>query len=250
MARPITIVGNWKMNQSIPEIKAFFAGLKQAQGSYSSQAWVAPQFIHIPLVQTLATECGIKVGSQNCAGHEKGAYTGEVSPVALKEMGVNFTIIGHSERRSLYKETDAELNEKVLLALKQGLTVIFCVGETLEQREKGQMKDVITHQMKEGLKNIPNGFERVLVAYEPVWAIGTGKTATPEQAEEVHDLIRNKLAGGLGFNPDQLIILYGGSVKPSNINQLLAQKDIDGALVGGASLKAADFVALCQGKKG
>ena len=249
MARPITIVGNWKMNQSLPEIKAFFAGLKAAQDSYTSQAWVAPQFIHIPLVQTLAAECGIKVGSQNCAGHEKGAYTGEVSPVALKEMGVDFTIIGHSERRSLYKETDAELNEKVLLALKQGLTVIFCVGETLAQREAGQMKAVITQQMQEGLKNIPSGFERVLVAYEPVWAIGTGKTATPEQAEEVHDLIRHKLAGGLGFNPAQLTILYGGSVKPSNINQLLTQPDIDGALVGGASLKAPDFVALCQGKK-
>lgn len=243
------ICGNWKMNQSCAEIKSFFAEMTKHKGAYKAQAWVAPQFIHIPLVQELARPLGIKVGAQNSAYKDSGAFTGEVSPLSLKDMNVDFTIIGHSERRTIYKEDDKVLNEKTQLALKNNLTVIFCVGETLEEREAGKTEAVVERQTLEGLKNIPEEKRAdVVIAYEPVWAIGTGKNATPEQAEEVHAFIRNKLLSRVGFNADKTLILYGGSVKPSNIAELINQKNIDGALVGGASLKANDYFQLCLGK--
>ena len=243
------ICGNWKMNQSCAEIKNFFAEMAKHKGTYSADAWVSPQFIHLAMVQELARPLNIKVGAQNCAYKDSGAFTGEVSPLSLKDMNVDFTIIGHSERRTIYKEDDKVLNEKTLLALKNGLQVIFCVGETLEEREAGKTEAVVEKQTLEGLKNIPEDKRAdVIIAYEPVWAIGTGKNATKEQAQEVHAFIRNKLLSRVGFNAQKTLVLYGGSVKPSNIAELISQKDIDGALVGGASLKAQDFYQLCLGK--
>lgn len=243
------ICGNWKMNQSVEEIKNFFSEMSKHKGAYKSLAWVAPQFIHIPLVQDLARSLNIMVGAQNCAYKDSGAFTGEVSPLSLKDMNVDFTIIGHSERRTIYKEDDKTLNDKTQLALKNNLKVIFCVGETLEEREANKTESVVERQTLEGLKNIPEDKRsEVIIAYEPVWAIGTGKNATPAQAEEVHAFIRNKLLSRVGFNAEKTLILYGGSVKPSNIEELINQKNIDGALVGGASLKANDFFQLCLGK--
>jgi triosephosphate isomerase (TIM) len=249
MARPTIIVGNWKMNLGHKDIQAFFETMKGAQGSYQCEAWVTPQFPYLTQVKTLARPLKIKVGAQNCSHQENGAFTGDVSPLALKDLEIDFVILGHSERRTIFKEDNKILNQKMLLALKTGLTVVFCVGETLQEREQGSTEKVIKTQMEEGLKNLsPNDRARLLIAYEPVWAIGTGKTATPAQAQEVHTFIRHKTASACGLDPQGLIILYGGSVKPDNISHLLAEPDIDGALVGGASLKANDFIALCKGK--
>jgi triosephosphate isomerase len=223
------IVGNWKMNQKVADIQAFFAEMPA-----TIEAWVAPQALHLPLCLSLARN--IKIGAQNCAQKTSGAFTGETSAEALKDLGAHFVIIGHSERRQIFKETHGELLEKTQTALGQGLKVIFCVGETLAERESGKTMDVVKAQ----LNNLPASPE-IIVAYEPVWAIGTGKVATPEQAQEVHAFIRQQLP-----NSEKTKILYGGSVKPENVKTLMGQKDIDGALVGGASLKAKDFLALCQ----
>jgi len=240
------ICGNWKMNQTVEEIKSFFTEMAKHKGSYTTKAWIAPQFIHIPLVQELAKPLDVLVGAQNCAYKDNGAFTGEISPLSLKDMGVDFTIIGHSERRTIYKEDDKTLNEKTHLALKNNLKVIFCIGETLEEREANKTESVVEKHICEGLKNIPvDKRADVIIAYEPVWAIGTGKNATAQQAEDVHAFIRNKLLARVGFNVEKTLILYGGSVKPSNISELINQKNIDGALVGGASLKAKDYLQLC-----
>jgi triosephosphate isomerase len=223
------IVGNWKMNQKVADIQAFFAEMPAGL-----EAWVAPQALHLPLCLSLAKN--IKIGAQNCAQKTSGAFTGEISADALKDLGAHFVIIGHSERRQIFKETHEELLEKTHTALGLGLKVIFCVGETLAERESGKTMDVVKAQ----LNNLPASPE-IIVAYEPVWAIGTGKVASPEQAQEVHAFIRQQLPNG-----QKTKILYGGSVKPDNVKTLMGQKDIDGALVGGASLKAKDFLALCQ----
>ncbi len=246
MKRKIHIVGNWKMNQSLEEIKVFFSELSTLKG-HDCEAWVAPQFIHLPYALELAKKTGfVKVGAQNASHKDKGAFTGDISPLAIKELGCHFVIIGHSERRSFFKESHAILNEKTHLALKSGLTVIFCVGETLEEREAGKTLEVIKTQLVEGLKNIsPTQLSQLQIAYEPVWAIGTGKVATPEIAQEVHAFTRTQLEEMFPGKSQEMIILYGGSVNPGNVAGLLSQKDIDGGLVGGASLKASDFKALC-----
>ncbi|MDD4973920.1 MAG: triose-phosphate isomerase [Bacteriovorax sp.] len=242
--REVYIVGNWKMHKTLVEISHFFIEMSKMKMELKCKAWIAPQSIHIPILKEIAFTTGsIQIGAQNCSEHEFGAYTGEVSPMALADIGVEFVIIGHSERRSLYGEKDEVLNKKVLLALKHGLKVIYCVGETLAEREADQTFSVIESQLNIGLRNLtPELASLLMIAYEPVWAIGTGKTATAEQAEEVHAHIRRKLK----LNAEQTIILYGGSVKPDNIDSLLRQENIDGALVGGASLKAQDFRALCS----
>ncbi len=248
MKRMKLIAGNWKMNHSVANIRDFFAKVKTANAGF--EAWIAPQFIHIPLCQELASGTAIKIGAQNCSNNEKGAFTGEVSPMALKDMGTPFVIIGHSERRAIFGETNALLNEKLLLALKAGLKVIFCVGETLIERESGRTMSVVSRQITEGMKNIPAGKHiDVLIAYEPVWAIGTGRNATSLQAQEVHEMIRTLIGQEMRFDTAKTLILYGGSVKPSNIRELLEQKDIDGALVGGASLLPEDFLSLCNTAK-
>lgn len=226
------LVANWKMNQNVKEIKDFLVVFNEKY-SNKRQAWIAPQAIHLPLGMSLSTK--VKWGAQNTATEDAGAFTGEISPKSLKDLGAHFTIIGHSERRTLFAETDQVLNKKTIKAIDNGLKVIFCIGETLLERESNKTFDVIRTQLELGLKDVK--MSEVILAYEPVWAIGTGKTATPEQAQEVHAFIRSVVPG----TP----ILYGGSVKPDNVEKLLGQKDIDGALVGGASLKAADFLALC-----
>jgi triosephosphate isomerase len=242
--REIHIVGNWKMNQTLVEISNFFIEMSKMKMELKCKAWIAPQAIHIPILKEIAFTTGsIQIGAQNCCEHESGAFTGEISPVSLADIGAEFVIVGHSERRTIYGEQNELLNKKVLLAIKNGLKVIYCVGETLAEREADKTFSVIENQLNIGLQNLPAEHAHLLmIAYEPVWAIGTGKTATSEQAEEVHAFIRGKLA----MNADKTIILYGGSVKPDNIDSLLRQANIDGALVGGASLKAQDFRALCS----
>jgi len=242
--RPVHIVGNWKMNMTLHEISNFFIEMSKMKFELKCKAWVAPQALHIPILKEIAFTTGsIQIGAQNCSEHDSGAYTGEISPVALADIGAEFVIIGHSERRTLYKEDNTLLNKKVLNALKHNLKVIYCVGETLDEREQNKTFAVLEEQIREGLKDLPaEKASQLLVAYEPVWAIGTGKVATAEQAEEAHSFIRSKLVHAAG----ETVILYGGSVKPDNIDSLLAKENIDGALVGGASLKASDFRALCS----
>lgn len=241
--REVHIVGNWKMNQTLVEISDFFIEMTKLKMDLKCKAWIAPQPIHISILKEIAFTTGaIAIGAQNCSEHEAGAYTGEVSALGLSDLGVEFVIVGHSERRSIFGETNEVLNQKVLQVLKHGMKVIYCVGETLEQRQNDETFNVIKEQIQKGLNNIPEDKKHlVMIAYEPVWAIGTGKTATSEQAEEVHAYIRSLLES----NADETIILYGGSVKPDNIQELLSRENIDGALVGGASLKAHDFKQLC-----
>lgn len=242
--REVHIVGNWKMNQTLHEISNFFVEMSKMKMELKCKAWIAPQALHIPILKEIAFTTGsIQVGAQNCCEHDSGAFTGEISPAALADMGVEFVIIGHSERRTIYKEDNELLNKKVLKALSHGLKVIYCVGETLAEREGNLTFSVLETQITEGLKNLSaDKAHNLLIAYEPVWAIGTGKVASAEQAEEAHAFIRSKLS----MNGDSTVILYGGSVKPDNIDSLLAKENIDGALVGGASLKAQDFRALCS----
>lgn len=246
-SRPQLIVGNWKMNQTQEGIKIFFDELEGLSENFlKGRAWIAPQAVHIPLAQFLSAE-RFKIGAQNCAQTTSGAFTGEISPEALVDLGVEFTLVGHSERRSIFKESDELLREKVACALEQGLKVIFCVGENLQERENNETFSVLERQLESALKGLTAPKKNQLViAYEPVWAIGTGKTASPEQAQEAHAHIRKVLIEKIQLPGQTMSILYGGSVKPSNIEGLLKGEDIDGGLVGGASLNPADFKALCQ----
>ena len=209
---------------------------------------VAPPVTHLCAVNKALAGSRVELSAQNCADHVSGAYTGEVSVDMLKAVGCKWTILGHSERRQYYGETDEKLVEKTRLALGAGLGVILCVGENLEEREAGKHFDVCTTQIKNVLYNFSaEDMKNVIVAYEPVWAIGTGKTATAEQAEEIHAHIRKVLAEKFGQQvADDVTILYGGSCKPSNAAELFAQSDIDGGLIGGAALKAADFIQIAK----
>ncbi|MEE3077933.1 MAG: triose-phosphate isomerase [Bdellovibrionota bacterium] len=237
--RDVYIVGNWKMNQSLEEIDSFLNQISTLNSN--NHAWIAPQALHIS--KCLEKKPGfLKVGSQNCAHEDSGAFTGELSPKSLKEIGVHFTLIGHSERRSLYGEGDDLLYKKTLKALENNLYVIFCIGETLEEREAGKVEEVLSEQLSNGLRDIDS--KNVLIAYEPVWAIGTGVTASPEQAGEAHKFIRNYIKENMKLDAQTTPILYGGSVKPENIKELLSNEDIDGGLVGGASLKADSYINL------
>lgn len=239
------VIGNWKMNQSLEEIQTFFNDLKfTADGGTFG---IVPQALHIQKCLELAKGSGLQIGSQNISEHDNGAFTGELSAQAVKEIGAGFTLVGHSERRSLYGETNQIVNEKVIKALSLGLTPVLCIGESLEQRESGQTFDIVLSQIKEGLKSVSiDNVDQLVLAYEPVWAIGTGKTASPEQAQEVHAKIRALLIEIYPSLGNEMSILYGGSVKPSNIKYLLSQKDINGGLVGGASLTAQSFSELCE----
>ena len=225
------------------EVAALSAGVPEHVGLI-----VAPPFTHLCAVNKALAGSRVELSAQNCADHEKGAYTGEVSVSMLKAVGCKWVILGHSERRQYYGETDEKLVVKVKLALEAGLGVILCVGENLEEREAGKHFDVCGAQIKNVLYNFTEeDMKHVIVAYEPVWAIGTGKTATAEQAEEIHAFIRKTLAEKLGAQvSDDTTILYGGSCKPSNAKELFAQPDIDGGLIGGAALKAADFIEIAK----
>ncbi len=242
------IAGNWKMHKTADETRAFMKELSASLGEQepSCEMVVAPPFTAIPAAVTAAEGTAIKVGGQNLHWEDAGAYTGEISGGMLKEIGCSHVIIGHSERREYFGETDESVNRKIAAALRHKLIPIFCVGERLEEREAGRTFDVVRIQVRSGLVKIrlpePNGF---VVAYEPVWAIGTGKTATPEQGQEVHAFIRAELSALVSREfADGVRVLYGGSVKPENTAGLMACNDIDGALVGGASLNSGDFMGI------
>ena len=242
------VAGNWKMNTTVPEgielAKAVVA--KSAEVPAEVKLIVATPFTHLYPVAEVVKGSVVGLSAENCADHAKGAYTGEVSADMLVSAGCEYTILGHSERRQYYGETDEKLVEKTKLALGAGLKVILCVGENLDEREAGKHFDVCESQIKNVLYNFTGeDMKSIIVAYEPVWAIGTGKTATAEQAEEIHAFIRKVVADKFGAQvADDLTILYGGSCKPSNAKELFAQPDIDGGLIGGASLKADDFIAI------
>jgi triosephosphate isomerase len=249
MGRMPFIAGNWKMNKTVGEAVDFVRQLKASiSGLEGVEVAVAPPFTALYAVHKELEGSSIRLAAQNLFWEEKGAYTGEVSPPMLKELGCQYAILGHSERRQFFGETDETVNRKIKAALGQDLKVIFCIGETLKEREGGKTFPVIERQITGGLKDIgKEEMKRVVVAYEPVWAIGTGKTATPEQAEEVHRFIREKLeklySRGIA---EEVRIQYGGSVTPENIKGLMNQKNIDGALVGGASLKSDTFSKIVR----
>ena len=242
------VAGNWKMNTTVPEgielAKAVVA--RSAEVPAEVKLIVATPYTHLCPVAEVVKGTVVGLSAENCADHAKGAYTGEVSADMLVSAGCEYTILGHSERRQYYGETDEKLVEKTKLALGAGLKVILCVGENLDEREAGKHFDVCEAQIKNVLYNFTaEDMKSIIVAYEPVWAIGTGKTATAEQAEEIHAFIRKVVCEKFGAQvADDLTILYGGSCKPSNAKELFAQPDIDGGLIGGAALKADDFIAI------
>ncbi len=244
--RSYFIAGNWKMHKTIAESVALAKELAQALKGCKEKVMIAPAFTALSEVSKALEGSSILLGAQNMGPEEQGAHTGEVSVLMLKDAGVKVVILGHSERRHSYMETDELINRKVALALKHGLEVILCVGETLEERESGTLESVISAQIEKGLAGVgAEAMENVTIAYEPVWAIGTGKTATPEDADSVHAFCRSileKLYGGKIAKATP--IQYGGSVKPDNVAALMAKPNIDGALVGGASLKAESFAPI------
>ncbi len=247
MRRPM-IAGNWKLNKNISESLALVNSLKEnVAGIKDADIVVAPVFTVLARVAEVLAGSNIVVAAQNCYPENSGAFTGEVSPALLKDVGCACVIVGHSERRQIFGESDAFINQKVRAVLREGLTVILCIGETLDEREGGQMFDVLTRQVRLGLQNInPTEMNTVVLAYEPVWAIGTGKTASDAQAQEAHAFIRGLLRELFGETAEVVRILYGGSVKADNVDNLMAQPDVDGALVGGASLKADDFARIVR----
>jgi len=243
------IAGNWKMNKTPSEAAALVEELKAAIGRQTDVAVaVCPPFTALDRVGPLLEGTTIALGAQNMYSEASGAFTGEVSAAMLRELFVGYVILGHSERRTIFLELDGQINKKVLFALNSKLKPILCVGETLAEREAGQTLTVVGRQVVEGLRGVsPTQAESVVIAYEPVWAIGTGKVATTAQAQEAHAFIRKELAKLWGQNvADKVRILYGGSMKPANAGELLAQSDIDGGLIGGASLEAASFVSLVE----
>ncbi len=240
------VVGNWKMNNTIAEAIELSSAIAEElrDGGASCEVGIAPAFPALSGVHGVLEGTGIHLAAQNCHYENDGAYTGEVSVRMLEEAGCSYVIAGHSERRQYFGETSAIVNLKVKKVLSEGLRVILCVGETLEEREQGITGEVVTGQVKDGLEGIAD-IADVVIAYEPVWAIGTGKTATSQQAQDVHASIRETVAALYGQQAaSDLRIQYGGSVKPSNAEELFAMPDIDGGLIGGASLKAEDFVAI------
>ena len=243
------VAGNWKMNKTPAEAKVLAAEIANALGAAPCpvEVVVCPPYIDLPAVTETLAGTQIGVGAQNMHNEPKGAFTGEIAASMLQEIGVKYVILGHSERRTYFADTDATVNAKTKAALAAGFTPIVCVGETLEERESGKTETVVTTQIRGSLADLGADIAKVVVAYEPVWAIGTGKTATPDQAQEVHALIRKTLAEMAGEETAQSIrIQYGGSMKPENAAELMAQPDIDGGLIGGAALKADSFLAIVK----
>jgi triosephosphate isomerase len=246
--RDFLVAGNWKMNGSTAANAELVAGI--VAGVPAGRGFtllVCPPFPYVAAVAAQAEGSPVKVGAQNVSEHEKGAFTGEVAPGMLKDIGCDYVIVGHSERRALYGETSAQVAAKFVAAQAAGITPILCVGETLEERESGATEKVVDEQLDAALEAAGiDAFGAAVIAYEPVWAIGTGMTATPEQAQDVHRHIRSRLETLNADVAAGVQILYGGSMKGENAAGLLAQPDIDGGLIGGASLKAADFLAIAQ----
>ena len=241
------IAGNWKMNVKPSETATLVKEVAEATKMFANVEVVCcTPAIDIPAAVAAAAGTHVGVGAENAHWEAKGAFTGEISTGMLVDAGAKYVIIGHSERRQYFGETDETVNKRTRAVIASGLTAIVCVGETLEEREAGKLVEVIERQMNVGLKDVtPADCERLVIAYEPVWAIGTGKTATPDQAQEVHALIRATLAKLVGAETAETVrIQYGGSMKPTNAAELLAKKDIDGGLIGGAALKAADFAGI------
>jgi triosephosphate isomerase len=241
------VAGNWKMHGSLAENEALLAGVLAGMGDVKAGVAVCVPFPYLAQVQARLTGSAVAWGAQNMSQHAKGAYTGEVSAPMLKDFGCAYVIVGHSERRALYGESDAVVAEKFAAAQAAGLTPILCVGETLEERESGVTERVVDRQLEAVIAKCGvAALARAVVAYEPVWAIGTGKTATPEQAQAVHAFIRGRVRQQDAAVASGLVIQYGGSMKANNAVELLSQPDIDGGLIGGAALNADEFLAICR----
>ena len=246
--RQTLVAGNWKMNGSKESIQSLLSGISAGMSDVANtKVVVCAPFIYIPLVAEQLADSEIGFGAENISEYEAGAYTGEISAAMLNDFSCQYVIVGHSERRSLYGEQDSDTAKKYAAARNAGITPILCLGESLEEREQGITEEVVSRQLdavldQEGVESLADA----VIAYEPVWAIGTGMTATPEQAQEVHQFIREKIATMNADIAAKVQILYGGSMNAGNANDLLAMADIDGGLIGGASLKAEDFLAICK----
>ena len=247
------VAGNWKMNKNLQEGIALATELNDIlkADKPNCDVVICTPFIHLASVAGIIDQSVIGLGAENCADKASGAYTGEVSAEMVKSTGAGYVILGHSERRAYYGETAEILKEKINLALANGLKVIFCIGEVLEERESGKQNEVVEAQLAGSLFDLTaEQFANIILAYEPVWAIGTGKTATAEQAEEMHAFIRGVIAGKFGAEAaDNVSILYGGSFKPSNAKEIFSKENVDGGLIGGAALKAADFKGIIDAWK-
>lgn len=245
------VAGNWKMNMNLEEGLNFAKSVSQhfkENPSRKAEVILCPPFIHLQGISGILKNGQVALGAQNCSSEASGAFTGEVSADMIKSTGAQYVIVGHSERRTYFNETDALLSRKTSLAVARGLKVIFCCGEVKDERESGKHFEVVRRHLKDGLFSIPlSEMPKIVIAYEPVWAIGTGLTATPEQAQEMHSFIRGLVSEKYGENcADQLTILYGGSCKPSNAAEIFSKPDVDGGLIGGASLKKEDFIAIVE----
>jgi len=248
LVKPV-VAGNWKMYKTISEARELTAEIvSQAAGLSGASLILIPPFTAIQEVKKTTGDSRVRVGGQDLFWEEEGAFTGEISPCQLREAGCDFVLVGHSERRQIFGETDEMVRKKVLAALRHDLIPIVCLGENLEERKNGQTLNKIKNQLENSLFGLPEEeFKRVILAYEPIWAIGTGQNATPEQAEEVHGYIRQLIADRYGKSLSACaIILYGGSVKPANAFSLIKEKDVDGFLVGGASLNAGSFLGIVR----
>jgi triosephosphate isomerase len=249
MMRKPFVAANWKMFKTIGEAVSFIEELQKETGPCTDrEVVVAPPFTALSAVRSAMSQAGFELAAQNFHQEEKGAFTGEISALMIKDAGCRYVIVGHSERRHVFGETDDTVAKKVASAFKQGLLPILCIGEVLEEREAGKTFDVLERQLRVALGGLESAqLEKLVIAYEPVWAIGTGKTASPEQAQEAHAFIRKTI--GSRFDKkiaDNVRIVYGGSVKPDNVDALMAQPDLDGMLVGGASLEVASFKRIVQ----
>ena len=244
------VVGNWKMNGSFLETKELIQSIDSAiDGKIDCQIAVSVPFVYLNCAADLLKSSQIMLGAQNVSEHSKGAYTGEVSAQMLKDSQCDLVLVGHSERRQYFNETDEQLVEKVIQAQKNGLNVIFCIGETEQERVSDRAFEVMEQQLALLLDSADVDFDNIVIAYEPIWAIGTGLTASPEQAQEIHAFIRDVIKNKLSALAEKIQILYGGSVNEKNAELLFKQTDIDGGLVGGASLDAKAFTAICQQAK-
>ncbi|MGB9715234.1 MAG: triose-phosphate isomerase [Thermodesulfovibrionales bacterium] len=247
MRRPF-IAANWKMNKTISETHEFLSAfIPEVKDVKDADIVIAPPFTSLNAAAEKLKDTNIILAAQDVFYEEKGAFTGEVSPLMLVDTRCEYVIIGHSERRQYFNETDEVVNRKIKASRKTGLGVIFCIGESLEERESGKTFDVLEREINRGLNEID--IENIVIAYEPIWAIGTGRTATPEQAQEAHSYIRERIKLKYGNKADEVRIIYGGSVTPENVDSLMACKDLDGALVGGASLKVESFVRIVKFKR-
>lgn len=249
MPKPL-VIGNWKMNGSLELTSELIHSIESSiDAKISCEVGLCVPFVYIDLARRILTTQQLSIGAQNISAYSGGAYTGEVSAAMLAEFGCRWVLIGHSERRQLFKETDNELVLKLKLAQENDMCAVFCVGETQQERESGKAFSVIERQIKTLLDDDNVCLEKVVFAYEPVWAIGTGLTATPEEAQEVHAFIRDLLRNKIGQSADKIRIIYGGSVKPENAQSLFDQQDINGGLIGGASLDKDAFLSICQNAK-